>query len=257
MKLAHGLMLGAFLFLAGCSGEPAAKGPVMPPPGHDAAQTSAGHAAAGGTEAGGSAGEAAAATTEGAAGGDTSVGGLKPVAIESGVATLSPENTKIVFVGTHAPPKAPDPRTGIFSQFTGKAETDGKALKSLTIDIDTTSIATQFDKLTNHLKNADFFEVNEYPTARFVSTKITPGDSGTATVTGNLTLLAATKEVTFPASVNVTDQGLTLKAEFTIDRTEFGMNKLTEGVEKPVKITAIIGEKTEPLAPAGPPGGRK
>lgn len=246
MKLAKGVMVG-LLVLTGCS-EPAGKTP--------APATNAGSPPVA-ADAGAPAGQPATATTEAAPSGEQVAAGLIPVPLESGAATLGPQNTKITFVGTHAPPKAPDPRTGTFMTFIGKAEVDGNALKSLSIDIDTNSIATQFEKLTTHLKSADFFETNEYPTAKFVSTTITPAEGGAATVTGNLTLLAATKEITFPATVNITDQGLTLKAEFTIDRTEFGMDKLTEGVEKPVKLTATIGEKTEAPAPGGPPGGGK
>ncbi len=172
---------------------------------------------------------------------------LKPVPIEAGVATLAPENTKIVFVGTHSGAK-PDPRTGGFGKFTGKAEVDAdtKALKAVSVEIETGSLWTQIEMLTNHLKNADFFDVKEHPQAAFQSTKIEAGDAtGSVTITGNLTLHGATKEISFPATVSITDAGLTLSSKFTIDRTEFGMTFGEGKVEKKVALTVVIGEKTE------------
>jgi polyisoprenoid-binding protein YceI len=60
-----------------------------------------------------------------------------PVPIDAGVAALSPENTKIVFVGTHIGAR-PDPRTGGFEKFSGKVEVDPstKLLTSITVDIE-------------------------------------------------------------------------------------------------------------------------
>jgi len=165
--------------------------------------------------------------------------------VKGGVATLLPANSKIQFVCAHSGDK-PDPRIGGFAKFTGKAEVDPatKALQSVAVDIDTTSLFTQIDKLTTHLKSADFFEVRQYPTAKFVSTKIAPGAGGKATITGQLTLHGVTKEISFPATVAVNDQGLSLKSQFSIDRTQFGMDYGQGKVENKVDLTVVIGEKT-------------
>jgi polyisoprenoid-binding protein YceI len=171
----------------------------------------------------------------------------KPVPLAKGVAALSPDNTKIQFVGTHVGAK-PDPRTGGFAKFSGKAQLDeaGKSLKSVSVNVDTASLFTEIPKLTDHLKTADFFEVREYPTAKFESTKITPGKDGQATITGNLTLHGVTKEISFPATVKVGAEGLVVKSEFSIDRTDFGMKFSPDRVEKKVSLTVVVGEKTQP-----------
>ena len=168
------------------------------------------------------------------------------------MAKLTPENTKIIFVGTHVGDK-PDPRTGGFKEFSGEAVIDesSKALKSVTVDIDTASLWTQHAKLTEHLNSPDFFETREHPKAKFVAKSIAPGrDPGTFTITGDLTLLATTKEIEVPATVSIGDSGLSIKADFKIDRTQFGMDRLQQGVEKEVALTVVVGEKTEPLPPA-------
>jgi polyisoprenoid-binding protein YceI len=172
----------------------------------------------------------------------------KPVPATDGVVTLSPENTKIQFVGVHSPPKKPDPRTGGFAKFSGKAEVDADGkVKSVSVDIDTTSLFTSIPKLTDHLKSGDFFEVREHPTAKFESTKIAAGEGGEVIITGNLTLHGVTKEISFPAKVESTDSGLTVTSKFDIDRTQFGMTYGNGQVEDKVHMTVIVGEKTEAL----------
>jgi polyisoprenoid-binding protein YceI len=170
----------------------------------------------------------------------------EPVPIAQGVATISPANSKITFVGTHSGDK-PDPRTGGFAKFTGTVAVDPatKAVIKITADIDTTSLFTPIPKLTDHLKSADFFEVREYPTAKFESTKIVSGNSGTAVVTGKLTLHGKTQEISFPVTTMVTAEGLTLKSEFTINRSEFGMTYGAGKVEDKVSLTVVVGEKTQ------------
>ena len=112
---------------------------------------------------------------------------------------------------------------------------------ALAFDIETDSITTTEEKLTAHLKNADFFDVLEYPGASFKSTSITTGENGDVTVTGDLTLLKETKSISFPATVS-TDGGLKLEAAFTIDRSEFGMNFGLDKVDKEVAMTISVGE---------------
>jgi polyisoprenoid-binding protein YceI len=180
----------------------------------------------------------AATTDENAATPDTAAA---PAA--DGAMILSPDNTKIQFVGTHSPPKEPDPRVGTFAKFSGKADVDAaaKTLKSVSVEIDTTSLTTDIPKLTDHLKSGDFFEVNEFPTAKFESTKIEQ-DGETATITGNLTLHGVTKEISFPATVSVGENGLALSSEFEIDRTQFGMTFGDGQVENAVTLTVKVGK---------------
>lgn len=191
------------------------------------------------------------AATESTAGSDAAK--LTPVKIEEGVLALSPDNTKIQFTGTHSPPKAPDPRVGGFAKFSGEAKVDAEAkkLESVSVDIDTTSLFTTIpnpamnEKLANHLRTADFFDVREYPTAKFESTEIAPDDDGLVTIKGNLTLHGETKEISIPAAVSITEEGLTLKSEFSINRSEFGMTFGEGQVDDKVSLSVAIGEKTE------------
>ena len=62
------------------------------------------------------------------------------------------------------------------------------------VAIDATSIDTDNENRDTHLKSADFFEVETYPTIRFKSTKIARAGDGLR-MTGDLTMHGVTKEV--------------------------------------------------------------
>jgi polyisoprenoid-binding protein YceI len=86
------------------------------------------------------------------------------------------------------------------------------------------------DNLEAHLKGTvegkegDFFNVNKYPNGAFSITKV-EGEDGKVMVSGNLTLLDKTNNVTFPATVSFPGDSMFLKSEpFIIDRTQWGIN---------------------------------
>jgi len=82
-------------------------------------------------------------------------------------------------------------------------------------------------KLIGHLKSADFFDVEKFPTASYEITKISeaPGGSDYNTVLdGNLTLKGITKPATFNANVKIKDGELSIATEpKDINRDEFGI----------------------------------
>ncbi len=184
--------------------------------------------------------------------------GPTPVSLSEGVATLSPENSKVEFVGKHEGSE-PKPRLGGFAKFSGKLTVDdAKSVSALEMEFETTSLWTELgDKLTNHLKNGDFLDVEKHPKAMFKSTAVKAGESGSFDITGDFTLMGTTKEISFPAKIEMTDAGVTLLSDFELDRTSFGMNKMTERVSKGVAIKVSVGEKTaKPKKSAQMAGGR-
>jgi polyisoprenoid-binding protein YceI len=117
---------------------------------------------------------------------------------------------------------------------------------SFTIDInslivDTTSVTEPGKKamdLQNHLKSADFFDAEKFPTAKFDITSVTPFDAtkdksllegATHNVSGNLTIKGNAVNITFPAKITVSDAELDVIAKFNVDRTTWGLNLGTEG----------------------------
>ena len=112
-------------------------------------------------------------------------------------------SSKVEFVGANPTTKHP----GGFKKFKGSVKLEGDKVEqgSVAIEIDMTSVFTDDEELTTHLKSKDFYEVEKFPTAKFVSTKVEKGgsDGATHTITGNLTIKEKTKSISFPAKVKV------------------------------------------------------
>lgn len=86
--------------------------------------------------------------------------------------------------------------------------------------------------LINHLKSPDFFDVEKFPTAKFVVSDVAPYTADTTAtlkdanylVSGNLTLKDSTKNISFPAKIQIEGGKMSVNADFNIDRTMWGMN---------------------------------
>jgi len=88
-------------------------------------------------------------------------------------------------------------------------------------------------KLRPHLLSGDFFDADNFRTAKFELTRVEPYASdgkdtsivegANFSVSGNLTLKGTTKNVTFPAKIDMDGNMLKAKANFNIDRREWQM----------------------------------
>jgi polyisoprenoid-binding protein YceI len=121
---------------------------------------------------------------------------------------------------------------GRFGALSGTVDFDAASPEASKIDvtIDATSIDTRDEKRDGHLKSADFFEVEKYPTITFASKKITKSDDGFHAV-GDLTMHGVTKEVTLevegPSSVTKDPWGnnrIGASATAKINRKDWGLS---------------------------------
>ena len=136
---------------------------------------------------------------------------------------INPQNSKIEFVGS----KVVGSEHGSFEKFDGAINYAGQPEKSrVDIKIDMNSVKADEDGLTNHLKTPDFFDVAKYPQATFTSTDIKPGGEkgATHTITGTLQLHGVTKAITFPATIAVSSDAVTVDSNFSINRKDFAIN---------------------------------
>jgi polyisoprenoid-binding protein YceI len=131
---------------------------------------------------------------------------------------FGPANSKMEFTGS----KVTGKHDGGFNKFTGELNVvDGKlAGAGNKVVIDMASTFSDTDRLTGHLKSADFFDVTKFPTATFVTTAIEPGVTNSI-VTGNLTLHGVTKQISFPAKIEVSEAAVKVNAEFFLNRFDF------------------------------------
>lgn len=134
------------------------------------------------------------------------------------------------------------PRWGTLNLKSGEITVENNAVTSGEFVIDMTTLkvdpasVTEADKkpadLEAHLKNADFFDVEKQPTSDFKITAVAdlagelPKDAvagANKTISGNLTLLGKTLNVSFPAKVTVAAGKASIEAKFTVNRADWGI----------------------------------
>jgi len=111
------------------------------------------------------------------------------------------------------------------------------------VTIQTASVDMDHEKWDAHLKNADFFNVEKFPTMTFKSTGIEVAGENTAKIMGDFTLLGVTKPVTLDVTHNKSGKHpfsgkyiSGFSASTTIKRSEFGMNYGLPGVGDDVTV---------------------
>ena len=75
------------------------------------------------------------------------------------------------------------------------------------------------NKLVNHLKDPDFFEVEKFPFSTIAITRVASINDENKKVTGNLTIKGITHPVTFPAQVEIKEGIVKANGKLVIDRT--------------------------------------
>ncbi|MBB4079127.1 polyisoprenoid-binding protein YceI [Lewinella aquimaris] len=173
--------------------------------------------------------------------------------------TVDPQASTVIWNGTKL---IGGGHTGIVPIASGNLETDNGKLVGGEFTLDLAGLEnTDLDgdgkgKLEGHLKSADFFDVEQHPTAKFTITGVTPaenaGDDHNYDITGNLTMKGNSRSITIPASVTMEeDRIVSTTPDFVIDRTEWGIvynAGSTVGIVKDKVINDEIGLKLDLVA---------
>ncbi|MEV5873264.1 YceI family protein [Streptomyces sp. NPDC052101] len=105
---------------------------------------------------------------------------------------------------------------------TGEVRPDGSAAGTVTLDA--ASLDTKSAKRDTHLRSADFFDAANHPEITFAVRAADRLDGDGVRVTGQLTVRGISRPVTLTARLtDASAEALTLDAEFTVDREQFGM----------------------------------
>ena len=112
--------------------------------------------------------------------------------------------------------------SGVFTVNNGNIESGSFLIDMASIvDLDMEPDSEYNAKLVNHLKSADFFDVEKFPNAAFEVTGFEEAD-GKTMLSGNLTMKDKKNNVTFPVTVSSEGDNFTLTSEtFTIDRSKW------------------------------------
>jgi polyisoprenoid-binding protein YceI len=125
------------------------------------------------------------------------------------------------------------------------------------VTIQTASIEMNDKEWNDHMKNADFFDVEKFPTMRFKSTAIDVTGENTAKITGDLTIKDVTKPVVLNTTLNKVGKhpmsgqdGAGFSATTTIKRSEFNMGYGLPAVSDEVDIILEVESYTPAPAQA-------
>ncbi|HEX4753580.1 MAG TPA: YceI family protein [Solirubrobacterales bacterium] len=147
--------------------------------------------------------------------------------IPQGVWRIDPAHSKIGFAVKHMGVATV---RGEFGQFEGSLEvgTDLASSKA-TGTVQTASVDTNQEPRDNHLRSADFFEVDKYPELTFSSTSIERVDDETVKITGDLTMHGETHSIELEAELGGVETGpegetrTGLEVTGQLSRKEWGM----------------------------------
>ncbi|GAA3493332.1 YceI family protein [Streptomyces prasinosporus] len=141
---------------------------------------------------------------------------------------LDPAHTTIGFVARHA---MVTNVKGHFKEFSGQLHLDGAdpSRSTASIDVVMDTIDTGNADRDGHLRSADFFKIDEFPTMTFRSTQAEALGGDDYRITGDLTILGTTKPITIDLEFNGAAKdpfgnervGFEGKAE--IQRSEWGL----------------------------------
>ncbi len=120
---------------------------------------------------------------------------------------------------------------GSFNDYTGTINFDAQKPEALSanVTIKTASVNTANEKRDEHLRSADFFNVEKFPEMTFKTTSVKSTGANKFEVTGDLTMLGVTKPVTLQAEMTGTiddpwgNQRVGFTATGKLNRKDYGM----------------------------------
>ncbi len=113
---------------------------------------------------------------------------------------------------------------------------------SFRVSIKTESINTDNGSRDEHLKEADYFDVKNYPLIRFVSSSVKAGSKkGSYEVLGTLTIKNKSKEISMPFTAERKDGGWFFVGSFKMNRRDYdigGSSTISNELTIDIKVLA-------------------
>lgn len=154
---------------------------------------------------------------------------------------IDPLHTAVVWRVSHFGFSSP---SGKFMNIEGTVELDEKkpTKSKVSVTIPLASVNSGVAELDQHLRGKDFFEVETYPTATFVSDRVVMKGKQTANVFGTLTLHGVSRPVMLKVKLNKAGENMMkvqtagFSASTKIKRSDFGITSYLPGLGDEVLI---------------------
>jgi polyisoprenoid-binding protein YceI len=148
-------------------------------------------------------------------------------AVPAGTYNVDPAHSRVEFAVRHLGIATV---RGHFGSFNGTFEVgDDIAAAKAYGSVEAASVDTQEQQRDDHLRSADFFDVERFPRIEFASKEIRPLDEDRFEVVGDLTLHGVTREITLIAEILGTEldpwgnERIGLEARGELNRKDYGM----------------------------------
>jgi polyisoprenoid-binding protein YceI len=120
------------------------------------------------------------------------------------------------------------------------------------VTIPLSGLDSHVEAFDEHLRSADFFDAEKFPTITFKSTSVKAAGKGKLKVSGDLTIKGITKPVVLDVTINKTGvqpiakrEAAGFSAATTVKRTDFGLGLYAPNVSDQVKLSIT----TEAIVP--------
>ena len=116
---------------------------------------------------------------------------------------------------------------------------------SLSASVNVPSVATGNSQIDTTILASDWFDANNHALASFESTKVTPVEENSYSVSGTLTIKDLGREVSFPLQIENLDTGRTASGSFSVNRLDFELGKNSQPTDKTVAFDVTINFRFE------------
>jgi polyisoprenoid-binding protein YceI len=161
--------------------------------------------------------------------------------LSAGTWAIDPVHSSISFAVRHL---VVSKLRGSFESFSGAVVVAEDGTPSVNAEIAVDSLNTGNEQREAHLKGADFFDAEKYPTATFVSTGVR-ADRDDYVLDGDFTLKGVTKPIELKLAFNGTNPGMGhgevagFEASVVLNRKDFGID-----IDMPLETGgAVVGDK--------------
>jgi polyisoprenoid-binding protein YceI len=135
---------------------------------------------------------------------------------------------------------------GDFKGLSGSIKFDPNDLAASDFDvsIDANTVDTDIEARDNHLRKAEYLDVQTYPKIALKSTRITKTNKdGYLYMFANITIKGVSKEIKFPFTATPKNGGYLFEGSFKLNRRDFGVGKSSISLSDDLTVSLSVFAK--------------
>ncbi|MDP2282994.1 MAG: YceI family protein [Pseudohongiella sp.] len=160
---------------------------------------------------------------------------------------MDPEGSSVIFKYSYSD----TPYQGEFKNVTATFEIDplSPANCKFEVNIPIADIYVDSEETLSYMLDIELFDVDQFPTARFVADKCTLDSLNSFTAAGQVTIRDVTQPISFPFKLDIEGMRFRLTSEVTLKRLDFGVGQgyfaNTSAIPNDVVVTVDVFAKMQ------------